>query len=421
MSKATTSNKVVSLDLKEFKKENKHVLYMVDEFSGYMKGEVINNKKPETIIKAFNKVWIEEGPGIPSKGTMTDNEGEFKNQEYKGMASKYGLKISLTAGNSPWSNGKCERNHYSTDRTIQKLREENPHMSLQDALSAAIHVHNLQVNKTGFSPRQVTFGQQGIVPGIKDGNPATMEPSVDSDAVRKLLIYRQKAEEIYRQIDSSERIQKAMAQQSYGYQDSIYKAGDSVFYKEEGKDRWAGPAKVTGVEGNKVRVIHSGYDRTVPKCRVMPAEERQDIIDEDLAENVGKEATIEKEKDVSKNKEHFESESEASDDYEEESTVLNRNKLDIRPKRNQEIKYTSNGETFAGKVVKVGKPNSKDRFHCWIKKKDGDTINIDFNKDVDCWKPIKRVVFDKSDIKVNDKDKQKGVENDHLGVYFLKN
>ena len=69
-------------------------------------------------------------------------------------------------------------------------------------------------------------------------------------------------------------------------------------------------------------------------------------------------------------KKHFESESEASDDNEEESIVLNRNKLHIRPKRNQEIKYTSNRETFSGKVVKVEKPNSKDRFRCWIKKKD---------------------------------------------------
>ena len=63
------------------------------------------------------------------------------------MAAKFGLKISLTAGNSPWSNGKCERNHYSADRTIQELREDNPHMSLEDALSAAIYVHKLQVNK----------------------------------------------------------------------------------------------------------------------------------------------------------------------------------------------------------------------------------------------------------------------------------
>ena len=104
MAKASTSNEVVSLDLKEFNKENKYILYMVDEFSNYVKGEVINNKKPETIIKAFNKAWVEDGPGIPSKGTMTDNGGEFKNPEFKEMAAKYGLKVSLTAGNSPWSN-----------------------------------------------------------------------------------------------------------------------------------------------------------------------------------------------------------------------------------------------------------------------------------------------------------------------------
>ena len=231
MKKATTSNEVISLDLKEFNSENKYVLYMVDEFSGYMKGKVINNKKQETIIKTFNKAWIEDGPGIPSEGTMTDNGGEFKNPEFKEMAAKFGLKITLTAGNSPWSNGKCERNHYSADRTIQKLREDNPSLSLEDALSHAIYAHNLQVNKTGFSPRQVTFGQQGVVPGIGDGNPASMEPAIVSDAVRKLIIYRQKAEDIYRLVDSNERIQKALAQQTYGYQDSTYKPGESVFFQ----------------------------------------------------------------------------------------------------------------------------------------------------------------------------------------------
>ena len=80
-----------------------------------MKAKVIKDKKPSTIIKAFNNVWIEDGPGIPSKGTMTDMGGEFKILEFKEMAAKYGFKISLTAGNSPWSNGKVERNHYTVD------------------------------------------------------------------------------------------------------------------------------------------------------------------------------------------------------------------------------------------------------------------------------------------------------------------
>ena len=37
-----------------------------------------------------------------------------------------------------------------------------------------------------------------------------------------------------------------------------------MLFKEEGIDRWSGPGKVTGMEGSKVRLVHSGYDRTVP-------------------------------------------------------------------------------------------------------------------------------------------------------------
>ena len=111
-------------------------------------------------------------------------------------------------------NGKVERNHYTIEKTISKLREDDPELSLDDALSATIYAHNLQINKTGFSPRQITFGKQGIVPGITIGKPATMEPVVDSDIMRKILIERQRAEEAYRKIDSNERIQKAKAQQT---------------------------------------------------------------------------------------------------------------------------------------------------------------------------------------------------------------
>ena len=40
---------------------------------------------------------------------------------------------------------------------------------------------------------------------------------------------------------------------------------------------------MTGVEGNKVRVIHSGYDRTVPKCRVMPAKVTKYVVEDEEA------------------------------------------------------------------------------------------------------------------------------------------
>ena len=48
------------------------------------------------------------------------------------------------------------------------------------------------------------FGKQGIVPGISNGNPASMEPVVESDIFRRGFINRQRAEKLYIQVDANE-------------------------------------------------------------------------------------------------------------------------------------------------------------------------------------------------------------------------
>ena len=60
--KATSFNEIISLDLKDMKdRNNVYILYMLDEYSKYMKARVVNTKHPEEIIKTFNDAWIEEG------------------------------------------------------------------------------------------------------------------------------------------------------------------------------------------------------------------------------------------------------------------------------------------------------------------------------------------------------------------------
>ena len=225
MPKAFTINEVVSVDLKERRDLGKQILYMCDEFSGYMVAEVLNNKQPETVIKAFDKRWVREGPGIPDKGIFADNGGEFKNPEMKEMAAKYGLSLKLTAAYSPWSNGKNERNHYTCDTIVDKLIEEDSKITLEDAVSHAVNSKNMQITRKGFSPRQLMFGKQGVVPGISEGNPATMQPITESDSFRRSFINRQRAEEIYRKVDANERIQKALAQNTERYVDNKYFEG----------------------------------------------------------------------------------------------------------------------------------------------------------------------------------------------------
>ena len=457
MAKAATINQVVALDLKEVRKEKKHILYCVDEFSGYIVAEVINNKEPETIFKAFDQRWVEQGPGIPKDGIFSDNGGEFKNPLMKEAAAQYGIKLYLTAANSPWSNGKNERNHYTVDRTIQKLRTENPAMKLEDAVSKAVYAHNLQINKTGFSPRQLMFGSQGVVPGITDGTPASMEPICESDEIRRQFAYRLEAEENYRKIDSNQRIKKALVQQIQGYNDYKYFEGDAVFFKEEGKDKWSGPAKVTGQEGSKVRIIHAGYSRTVPACRVLPVDQEKVIVEEmeessnssrglehqrrleqrlnpsrgmedqclveerpnssegleGQCDDEGQEHSrktetvgIESQEQKSKPSQGMEKEKVQFDD----NLVIHEINSSMRPKRGQNIRYSVNGRKKVGQVVHIGKSGGKDRHRCWVKS--GEKVeNFDFIKDVQSWKVVEQC---KPAQGLETKDK------DHLGVFFLK-
>ena len=224
------------------------------------------------------------------------------------------------------------------------------------------------------------FGKQGMIPGISDGNPATREPILESDCFRKELINRQRAEDLYRNIDANERLQKCLSQRTYGYSDNKYKEGDEVLFKEEDKGRWSGPAKVTGMEGSKVRIIHAGYDRTVPSCRVIPFEDKRELV-------VGN--------NDEKNENIFEQEQtpviEASEeDHKEQEDVIPtilEMKKEIRPKMRKKILFKLPGdqEWRAGRVSRVGKQNGRDKFRCWIKSKT-EEVSYDFHNEAIEWK-----------------------------------
>ena len=65
--RAVAFNQVVTMDLKVFG-YGSYVLWMVDDATRLIRGEVIKNKKPDTIIAAMEKIWINGygmGPGMP--------------------------------------------------------------------------------------------------------------------------------------------------------------------------------------------------------------------------------------------------------------------------------------------------------------------------------------------------------------------
>ena len=86
------------------------------------------------IVNAIEKNWILRGPGYPSKGFFSDRGTEFCNAMMKEYVRKLGLTHKTTPSFSPWSNGLNERNHSTVDRSVTKIRIQNPEIPLQEAV-----------------------------------------------------------------------------------------------------------------------------------------------------------------------------------------------------------------------------------------------------------------------------------------------
>ena len=96
--KATAFNQVVSMDLKVH--ANCYILWMVDEARRFIRRQVLQNKRPETIIAAMSKLWINgdgAGPGMPEKHFYTDNRREFVNETMLDLLDTYDITLRTTA------------------------------------------------------------------------------------------------------------------------------------------------------------------------------------------------------------------------------------------------------------------------------------------------------------------------------------
>ena len=124
---------------------------MIDSFTKFIQGKLINNKKVEMIIDSLNTVW-NYNVGYSSVGYFGDNEGEFANIKLDELTSKIGLMVKFGPVYSPWSNGINERNPASTDITIQILMEDKKTLLTDALVKMVAWTHNTSVNIQGCSP-----------------------------------------------------------------------------------------------------------------------------------------------------------------------------------------------------------------------------------------------------------------------------
>ena len=115
---------------------DKYILWMVCACTRFIQGRVLNDKKPESLMKALRR----EGClpyQYPTVGFWSDNGGEFRNSKMEEFLNKLGVTIKFMLVFSPWSNGINERNHYNCDVIVRKIMEEDKKVGLGEAVDMA--------------------------------------------------------------------------------------------------------------------------------------------------------------------------------------------------------------------------------------------------------------------------------------------
>ena len=277
---ATSFNESVAMDLKEI--NSKYILHLIDHLTRFSAACVVSSKKKEVIIAAVLKIWIGIF-GCPAK-ILSDNGGEFSNDDFREMGEKLNTRITTTAAESPWSNGINERHNGLLGEMILKTMEDTD-CALDVAVSWSICAKNSLANVNGYSPHQLVFGKNPILPSILHDKLPALENQCHSEIMRENLNAMYSAKKNFVCLESSERLRRALRSKTRTHTGKIFQVGQSVYYKRpKCGNVWKGPGKVIGVDGEVVMIRHGGQGVRVHSSMVKIensefAEESEDVAD----------------------------------------------------------------------------------------------------------------------------------------------
>ena len=263
-------NELLAMDIKFY--QGTPLLHIIDSCTRYSVATVLKSKQSKEVIDCIFKYWISIF-GRPMK-IISDNGGEFISDDFKAMAESMGIYITTTAAESPWSNGLCERYNQVIGESIDKIISD-VNCSLTVALAWAVNAKNSLANVHGFSPAQLVFGFNPILPSVLSDKPPALTKQDYAELINNHLQAQKLGREAFIQAESSERIRRALSHKIRSSGDVKYINGDKVYFKRANDRQWHGPAVVIGQDGQFVLLRHQSSWVRVHPCRLQLLEEQQ--------------------------------------------------------------------------------------------------------------------------------------------------
>ena len=242
-------NDIVAIDIKYIK--DQPVLHLIDCQTRFSTSTIVPDNKAETLISSIFKIWIAVF-GTPAN-LISNNETYFANEKFVSMGKEYNIYVKTTVPESAWSNYICNRYNSILGEMAERLIEDTG-CSLTVALAWTNSAKNAMQTIQGFSPAQLVFGYNPMLPTVNsDKPPALSSESAYTDLVEGNLNALRMARIAHVQTESSERLRRAQNKDIIS-RDIKYIDGDSVYFRKNRDNTWEGPACVVGQDGQLVLV-----------------------------------------------------------------------------------------------------------------------------------------------------------------------
>ena len=220
---ATKFQETVAMDLKFYK--GKIILHLIDHATRLSQAVCILSKQPKDVIKAIFDKWISVYGS--TERFLSDNGGEFVNEEFLIMCEQFNITVKTTSAESPWSNGMVERHNLTLSNMLDRVLEDT-NSPFDVALQWCVNAKKSLPNIHGFSPYQLALGRNPTLPSLMTDKPPTYDSQPSSEIVRANLNALHKCRQAFIESENSEKLRRAMAHNVRTSSDNIFVVGDKV-------------------------------------------------------------------------------------------------------------------------------------------------------------------------------------------------
>ena len=273
-------NDVIAVDLKKLD-NGVWIVHYIDTVTRFTVAAPLKTKEGEEILRKTFKNWISIF-GRPNL-IISDNGGEFVNQQFLEMCSICSIEFKTSPASSPWCNGMVERHHSLLAGMINAILEEQK-CNIDIAIAWACNAKNSLNNVFGFSPYQLVFGKNPTVPSVLEyQNLPSLNSTTTSQIVAENLQAMETARRKFIEMENSAKLRRVLQERVYESNNAHYTAGDLVYYKKDGS--FLGPGYVVGQIANSVLIKHGGGLIRVNPCKVVLKTKADDLVNGNLPDD----------------------------------------------------------------------------------------------------------------------------------------